>query len=259
MIDRERVLDSVSTIAQEAGKIALKYFGTVRPEVKRDRSFVTRADREVERFIRESLGGAFPDEPVIGEEFGGSLSPDTEYAWAVDPIDGTTNFVAGLPHWAVCIARMREGMPVLGVVVMPALGETYSAERDGGATRNSVPFRIQDKDAPPNEQLLAVWSTWHHDIELDFPGKVRTLGSTVVKCLYTARSSFVGALTPQVHIWDIAAGLPILWEAGGEARTMEGVLYETMDIGSGFLVPPLALASPSQQDRIRGMIKPRQS
>ena len=256
MCGKTDILEPVKEIAEEAGRIALSQFGASRPHVKTDRSFVTATDREVERFMRRELHELFPDDAVIGEEFGRSPGRTQEYAWLLDPIDGTTNFVAGLPHWAVCVARLRRGVPVLGVVVLPVLRETYAAATGMGATVNGCPFKMIERDDPPNEQLIAVWSTWYREVDLKFSGKVRTLGSTVVKCLYAARGSFVGALTPEVHAWDIAAGLPVLWESGGQAYARDGKVYEVVDIdpANGYLVPPLILSAPSRVDFVRQMI-----
>ena len=261
MCDNTDIMESVKEIAEEAGQIALSQFGASRPHVKTDRSFVTATDREVEQFIHRKLHELFPDDAIIGEEFGRSRGTIREYVWLLDPIDGTTNFVAGLPHWAVCVARLRFGVPVLGVVVLPVLRETYAAATGMGATLNGSPFKMLERDDPPNEQLIAVWSTWYREVDLKFSGKVRTLGSTVVKCLYAAKGSFVGALTPEVHAWDIAAGLPVLWESGGQAYARDGKVYEVMDLdpANGYLVPPLILSAPSRRDFMRQMITARRT
>jgi myo-inositol-1(or 4)-monophosphatase len=252
------ILEEISVIARQAGDIALKTFGRIDPELKDDRSFVTDTDRRVEEFIREQLLLRFPADGIIGEEFQPSNARDSEYTWAIDPIDGTTNYVHGLPHWAVCIGRVNaSGTPDLGVVYLPAQEELYSAATGHGATMNGRTLRMVSRDYPENEQLLAIWSSAFREISLDFAGKVRVLGSTIVKFLYLARGSYIGSLTPMVHVWDVAAGFPILWEAGGESRTLtDGSRYTSIDLDpeKGFEVPPLVLALPELQDKVRSMV-----
>jgi len=253
MGEPEGIIAEVQAIAAQAGEIALRYFGRVSAELKHDESYVTEADKQVEEFIRRQLGARFPRDGIIGEEFDRSRAGTSDWTWAIDPIDGTTNFVAGLPHWAVCIARLRDGRSELGVTNVPVLGEMYTAARGHGALLNGRALQIPDRLPPEHEQLLAVWSTAFRHITLEFPGKVRILGSTVLKLLYTARGAYIGALTPTVHVWDVASGLPVLWEAGGEARSFDGTLYEAadMDPAHGYAVPPLVLARPGLQKRVR--------
>ena len=109
---------------------------------------------------------------------------------------------------------------------------------------------------PENEQLFGLWSTAHRHVRLDFAGKVRILGSTVIKLLNMAQGRFVGAVMPQVHAWDVAAGLPVLWEAGFEATDDGGAVYDhlSLDPAEGYVVPRLILASPENRERVRRMV-----
>lgn len=258
MSETDDILREVEAIARQAGDMALRLFGRATPDVKADESYVTVADRNVEEFIRRELSTRFPDDAIIGEEYGDAQDGESDYTWAIDPIDGTTNFVAGLPHWCVCIARLRAGRPELGVVSAPVLDEVYTGVRGHGAALNGRSLRIPDRTHPENEQLLAVWSTAFREIRIDFSGKLRTLGSTAMKCLYLARGSYIGALTPEVHVWDVAAGLPVLWEAGGESRLVDGTVYEVMDLdpAHGFAVPPLVLTQSGSYSRVRKLFRP---
>jgi len=258
MGETEDLLSEIEAIARQAGEIALRYFGRITPDIKSDASYVTEADRAVEEFIHRELSTKFPHDAIIGEEYGNRANGSSGHTWALDPIDGTTNFVAGLPHWAVCIARLSGARPELGVVNAPVLNELYVGALGHGATMNGRTLRLSHRQEPENEQLLAVWSSSFRHIAIDkkFQGKLRIFGSTVMKCLYLARGSYIGAVTPEVHVWDVAAGLSVLWEAGGESRRFDGALYEEMDLdpAHGFLVPPLILAAPELQARVRGMI-----
>ena len=255
--DRAQAADD---IARQAGDIALRHFGRTMPEIKPDASYVTEADRSVEAFIRERLGALYPDHAIIGEETPGGLSRSSEYAWAIDPIDGTTNFVAGLPHWAICIGLIHNGEPVAGAVYVPVLHEMYVGARGEGATLNGRALSMKGNLPPENEQLMAVWSTAVQTIDVEgYVGKFRILGSTVIKLTNLARDSYVASLTPTVHIWDVAAGLPVLWEAGAESRTMDGKPFRTLDMdpAHGFMVPPLVHALPAHIERFRTAVKHR--
>lgn len=260
MSDTRSILAEVEAIGKQAGEIALNSFGRVDVSVKADASFVTDADRRVEAFVREQLQSRFPDDNIVGEEYAASNSGSSGYTWVIDPIDGTTNYVRGLPHWAVCIARVdANGRPDIGVVDVPVLAESYAASTGNGATLNGERLEIRAQEGPENEQLLAAWSSFFRSIDLTFAGKVRVLGSTILKFVNLAKGCYIGGFTPDVHIWDLAPGFPILWEAGGEIRTRDGELYEQFQLapGNGYAVPPLVLAAPGQFDRLIGMVRPR--
>ena len=123
-----RALDAAVEAARAAGALALKYFrGGFEVALKPDATPVTQADREAEQAIVEILGRAFPDYGVLGEEFGGS--GQREVRWIVDPIDGTKNFVRGIPVWATLIALEERGTVTVGVIHNPVSGELYTARR----------------------------------------------------------------------------------------------------------------------------------
>ncbi|MBI2156004.1 MAG: histidinol phosphate phosphatase, partial [Candidatus Rokubacteria bacterium] len=138
-----RALDAAVEAARAAGEIALGYFrGGFEVTLKADATPVTQADREAERAIVEILGRAFPEYGVLGEEFGGRGSTDVR--WIVDPIDGTKNFVRGIPLWATLIALEERGEVTVGVVHNPARGDLYTARRGGGAWKNGERVRVSD-------------------------------------------------------------------------------------------------------------------
>ncbi|PYN59870.1 MAG: histidinol phosphate phosphatase [Candidatus Rokuibacteriota bacterium] len=137
----QRALDAAVEAARAAGAIALKYFrGRFEVTLKPDATPVTQADREAERAIVEILGRAFPDHGVLGEEFGGHGS--TEVRWIIDPIDGTKNFVRGIPVWATLIGLEERGEITVGVIHNPVTGELYTARRGGGAFLNGERIRV---------------------------------------------------------------------------------------------------------------------
>jgi fructose-1,6-bisphosphatase/inositol monophosphatase family enzyme len=119
-----------STSPCARGKIALRHYGNVPSERKADRSFVTRADREVEDFLRREATRRAPGLDVLGEE---SATPEStaEHLLVVDPIDGTGSFVDEVPTWSISVGLCRNGEPIRGVVHLPAVGETYAADENG--------------------------------------------------------------------------------------------------------------------------------
>ncbi|MDF2371078.1 MAG: histidinol phosphate phosphatase [Rhizobiaceae bacterium] len=140
--DLQELASEASRIVQDASAVALRYFRKKRLDVdaKADDSPVTIADRETELFIRKALEKAFPGHAIIGEEFGteGDLS---KKSWIVDPIDGTRFFISGYPAFGMLLAHLDAGKPLIGLVQMPALSETYLGYHGGPATMNGQPIR----------------------------------------------------------------------------------------------------------------------
>jgi histidinol-phosphatase len=137
----DRVLEAALDAARAAGAIALRYFRSdVRVMQKADQTPVTQADQEAEAAIVERLRPAFPEVGFLGEEFGAQGSQSRR--WIVDPIDGTKNFVRGIPYWATLIALEEEGDVTLGIVHSPATGELYWARRGRGAWVDGAPLRV---------------------------------------------------------------------------------------------------------------------
>src|SRR5712691_9606711 len=151
----KQTLDFAVGIAREAGAMTLQYFkGSFAAERKADNSFVTIADREAERFLRQKIEEAFPTDAVLGEEEG--QKPGTSgRRWILDPIDGTYSFVHGVPLYAVLIGLEFESEPVLGVVNLPALGELVYAAQGLGCFWNDEPARVSATKSVSEALLLA--------------------------------------------------------------------------------------------------------
>jgi myo-inositol-1(or 4)-monophosphatase len=208
----------VHSWAAEAGKIALRYFNDVEVRVKADRSLVTAADEEIEELLRQRIGAAYPDHAIMGEEQGGRAA-DAEYVWALDPIDGTSSFVDGLPIWGISIGLFRRDEPVLGCFHMPLADEWYEVGLEGPATFNGRPLAVATNNALDSEAWICVPSNSHRRYRIDYPGKTHSLGSIAAHLCYVARGTAVGAIL-RGAIWDIAAGLAILRRAGGDLRVL---------------------------------------
>jgi myo-inositol-1(or 4)-monophosphatase len=135
----EARLALAETVGREAGAVALDYFNrreTLIVETKRDpQDVVSIADREVENLIRERIGEIYPDDGVLGEEYG-LLTGRSGFTWVIDPIDGTSPFVHGMPNWCISIAVLHDSVPVVGVIAAPCHGELYTAALGLGARLN---------------------------------------------------------------------------------------------------------------------------
>jgi myo-inositol-1(or 4)-monophosphatase len=214
--------------ARKAGRALVKDFREVenlQVSAKGPGDFVTKADREAERIIKEELRGARPTYGWIGEETGEEEGEDPTRRWIVDPLDGTTNFLHGLPHWAVSIALEHKGEVVAGVVFDAAKDELYYAEKGLGAFMNETRLRVSGR----RTMIEALFATG-----VPFGGKstlpatlqdlarlmpicagVRRFGAASLDLAYVAAGRYDGYWERGLNSWDIAAGLILVKEAGG--------------------------------------------
>ena len=243
-------LDLAHLLADTADAMSLDRFRALdlRVTTKPDLTPVSDADTAIERKIREILAARRPDDGVLGEEFGaeaGPSGPDADNAgnagdagngrqWVIDPIDGTKNYVRGVPVWGTLIALMEEGVPVLGVVSAPALGRRWWATRGGGAyagrdaatgTRIQVSGVTRLADASFCYSSLHGWEvigrlagmlelmrrTWRQRAYGDFFGY-----------MLVAEGAVDIMVEPELALWDLAALIPIVEEAGGTFTGLNG-------------------------------------
>lgn len=233
--------------ARRAGKSLVKDFREVenlQVSTKGPGDFVSRADREAERIIKEDLMGGRPTYGWLGEETGQDKGQDPTRRWIVDPLDGTTNFLHGLPHWAVSIALEHKGEIVSAVVHDPAKDETFWAEKGAGCWLNdSRRMRVSGR----KQMSEAVFATgvpfgakktlpaMLTDLSRLMPvcAGVRRWGAASLDLAYVAAGRYEGYWERELHPWDIAAGLLLVKEAGG----MVGPVREGDDIlGKGALI-----------------------
>jgi histidinol phosphatase-like enzyme (inositol monophosphatase family) len=225
----ESLLEFATELAREAGEITLSYFRRgARAELKADGTFVTAADREAERHVRARIAGRFPADAVQGEE-GGESAGTSGRRWIVDPIDGTYSFVHGVPLYGVLVGVESEGRPVVGVVNMPALGEIVSAARGLGCWWNGARARVSSTARLEESLLLATdfGACARHGFgaaaeELQRrAAQRRTWGDCYGHVLVaTGRADVM--LDPVMNVWDCAALLPIVEEAGGTFTDWRG-------------------------------------
>jgi histidinol-phosphatase len=221
------LLETAVRAALEAGKVTLRHFQTdlVRVE-KPDGTPVTIADCESEAALRRVLGARYPRHAILGEEEGES-NAGASFRWIVDPLDGTRSFVRGSPLYGVLVGLEREGEPLLGVIHAPALGETVAAAKGLGCTWNGRPCRVSTITDLRRGLLLATTfrnygaKTPAFERVATAVGMARTWGDCYGYVLVaTGRAEVM--IDPVMNVWDCAALLPILEEAGGTFTTWAG-------------------------------------
>ena len=226
-------LEKALTAARHAGALLLRHRGRLQAVTHKGRvDLVSEADRASEELLAGLLLGAFPRDAWLGEE-GGSRGGPGPFRWIVDPLDGTTNYVHGLPIFAVSIALQHEGHTVAGVVHTPVLGETFHACRGAGARRDRQPASVSTTDALveavlstglPYERtamaprLLADWSWGIHNLQ-----GLRRTGAAAVDLAWTACGRLDGYWERHIGPWDFAAGALLVEEAGGRASRPDGL------------------------------------
>jgi histidinol phosphatase-like enzyme (inositol monophosphatase family) len=222
-------------MAAEAGRMSRQFFDArdLRVERKADGSPVTRADREIELALRESVAAGFPGDGFAGEEY-----PDTDgdsgYRWIVDPIDGTKSFVRGVPLYANLIALEHDGEIVFGVINLPSAGILVHAERGGGCWRNGVRVQVSDR---PELAGAYVMATWLEDWDPSAIGNLHAQGVV----LRTWGDAFGYAMVAcghadavvdySAHTFDLAPMPVIIAEAGGRFTSLDG--RAVFDAGNG--------------------------
>lgn len=225
----EEALDFAVCLARGAGEISLKYFRqALTPERKVDGSFVTVADREAERFIRAEIEGKFPQDAILGEEEDARAGVSGRQ-WIIDPIDGTYSFVHGVPLYGVLIGLEVDEEALVGVVNLPALGESVYAARGMGCFWNGARARVSQTEKLEDSLLLSTdfaacerYGFGAATAKLQqSAGAQRTWGDCYGHVLVaTGRADIM--LDPVMNIWDCAPLLPILEEAGGTFTDWQG-------------------------------------
>lgn len=216
-------------IAREAGKITLKYFNNLSHiDRKADGSVVTVADREAEKFLREAIETKFPDDAILGEEYGEKAGASGR-RWILDPIDGTYSFVHGVPFYGVLIGVEIEDEPSIGVINIPALNEIVYAAKGLGCCFNDAPTKVSNIDSI--EEALLLTTDFDLCEQYGFGGVVNELRKRADKSrtwgdcyghvlIATGRAEIM--LDPVMNIWDCAALLPVIEEAGGTFTDWKG-------------------------------------
>ena len=199
--------------SNKASKVLIRDFGEIEKlqvSKKGPSDFVTNSDLKVEKIIMEELEKARPNYSLISEEKGIKNNNDNENTWIIDPIDGTVNFLHGVPHFAISIALRSNNEIISGLIYDPIKDEIFFAEKDNGAFFNNQRIRVSNKNNI-QDCLFAVGGKLKS--EPDFPN--RKTGCAALDLAYVAAGRYDGYFQKNINLWDIAAGIVLVKEAGG--------------------------------------------
>ncbi len=247
-VDINARLDAAVEIATEAGKEALKFFENpdkLTIEKKGLQDMVSQVDRETEVWVKEAIAAKFPEDGLLGEEYGlVEGASGNEVIWIIDPIDGTACFVAGIPSWCVSIGIVANGQVVAGAIYDPCADEIYAGEIGVGATLNGKPICVSDAKSIKDGMLGFGYS---HRLDsapindflkpfLDAGGMFYRNGSGALMLAYVACGRIIGYYEAHINSWDCAAGIAIIQAAGGWTNDFlagDGLLDGNPILGGG--------------------------
>jgi len=205
--------------SEKASKILIRDFGELEKlqvSAKGPSDFVTNSDKKVEKIIIEELTKSRKKFSVLSEEIGEVKNSDKENYWIIDPIDGTTNFLHGIPHFAISIALKTKEEIVSGLIFDPIKNEMFYAEKNNGAYFNNQRIRVSKKKNL-NECLFATGGKDNINYNLN----TRKSGSAALDMAYVGAGRYDGYFQKSLNIWDIAAGIIIVKEAGGKINDID--------------------------------------
>lgn len=240
----------------DAGKMALANQHDLDEQIKADQTPVTNVDKMVEKFLVETIRAAYPEHQIIAEESGG-IGPQSDWLWAMDPIDGTKSFMRKLPVWGVSLGLLYRGEPAAGAIYLPVSGDLYWGWQ-GGAFWNGESIHTQPPFSYDSSlTFLAVHSMAHEDNEIVYP-RIQAFGSTAAHLAFLAAGKASGVLARRVHIWDLAGALPILQQAGCAVQYLSGRPFSVTELLDGSRTREQLVATrPEWMERLRGDIRKR--
>ncbi len=223
---------AAQVLVRDAGLYALQWFrklDSLKTEKKGPQDLVSKADREVEKMIRERLQTSFPEDGFLGEE-SGNQNLDAEGIWVVDPIDGTICFLNGLSSWCVSIAFVVKNQIEIGLIYAPCTDELFASQRGTGATLNGKPMKpskattladgIVGLGYSPKSSIEATQKAFAYLFENG--GVYHDIGSGALMTAYVAAGRCDGFWQRNLNYWDYAAGIILVKEAGGFVTDFEG-------------------------------------
>ena len=199
--------------SEKASKVLIRDFGEIEKlqvSKKGPKDFVTNSDLRAEKIIIDELKKGRPNYSIISEENGTEINKDQNNTWIIDPIDGTINFLHGIPHFAISIALKSNNEIVSGLIFDPIKNEMFFAEKENGAFFNNHRIRVSKKNEL-NNCLFVSGGKIQQDLDLSY----RKSGSAALDMAYVAAGRYDGYFQHNLNIWDIAAGIIIIKEAGG--------------------------------------------
>ena len=205
--------------AEKASKSVIRDFGEVEKlqvSKKGPRDFVTKTDKLVEKILIEELSKTKKNYSFLSEETGKIENKDKENIWIIDPIDGTTNFLHGIPHFAICVALKSKKDIVSGLVFDPIKDEMFYAEKNMGAYLNNQRLRVSNK----NTLEECLFSSNHEGVKFSNLN-MRYSGCAALDLAYVASGRLDGFFHNKINIWDVAAGALLVEEAGGIVNNLK--------------------------------------
>ena len=213
---------------EKASKILIRDFGEIEKlqvSKKGPVDFVTNADLKTEKIIIEELKKAKPNFSIISEESGVENNKDKKNIWIIDPIDGTINFLHGIPHFAISIALMSNNEIISGLIFDPIKNEIFYAEKDNGAFFNNQRIRVSKKNEI-NDCLFVTGGKLKTEPNIPY----RKSGCAALDMAYVASGRYDGYFQKNLNLWDIAAGLILVEEAGGIINKIDLNNYKGLKI-----------------------------
>jgi len=234
----DKIMQTAVNAAHNAGRLireAAQDLSGLNVEQKTLHDYVSDVDRNSESLINQIIKEVFPDHMIKGEEHGVQSGTSNEHCWVIDPLDGTTNFLRGIPHYAVSIALLTQGEPSHAIVFDPIKNEMFTAIEGQGAKLNDMPISCSSIESAkgglyatgvpfngkPLEKLSAFTNTMHGVLEIQTSG-IRRLGSAALDLAYVAAGRYDGYWESNLQVWDIAAGVLLVKEAGGLVSDLRG-------------------------------------
>tara|TARA_Y100000816_G_C26041666_1_gene545627 strand:- start:33 stop:743 length:711 start_codon:yes stop_codon:yes gene_type:complete len=205
--------------AERASKSIIRDFGEVEKlqvSKKGPRDFVTKTDKNVEKILIEELSKTKRNYSFLSEEVGKIENKDADNIWVIDPIDGTTNFLHGIPHFAICIALKTKGEIVTGLIFDPIKDEMFYAEKNKGAYLNNQRLRVSSKNILDE----CLFSSNHEGVKFSSLN-MRYSGCAALDLAYVASGRLDGFFHNKINIWDIASGVLLVEEAGGIVNNLD--------------------------------------
>ena len=213
MISISANLNIMIKAAEKASKSIIRDFGEIEKlqvSKKGPRDFVTKTDKYVEKILIEELSKTKKNYSFLTEETGVIKNKDKENIWIIDPIDGTTNFLHGIPHFAICIAHQSKGEILSGLIFDPIKDEMFFAEKDKGAFLNNQRLRVSKKNSLDD----CLFSSNHEGVRFS-DLNMRYGGCAALDLAYVAAGRLDGFFHNKINLWDVAAGEILVKEAGG--------------------------------------------
>ena len=228
MISISSNLNIMIKAAEKASKSVIRDFGEVEKlqvSKKGPYDFVTKTDKHVEKILIEELSKIKKNYSFLSEEVGSIKNKDQENVWIIDPIDGTTNFLHGIPHFAICIALQSKKEIVSGLIFDPIKDEMFFAEKNKGAFLNNHRLRVSNKNSIED----CLFSSNHEGVKFS-DLNMRYGGCAALDLAYVASGRLDGFFHNKINLWDVAAGALLVEEAGGIVNELNQYPINNIDI-----------------------------